>query len=157
MDDRLDVSVVIDCMSEADVETIMAVPWIAVCTDAEGRRPGHPILDAGRPHPRTYGSTARVLGTYVRDRGTLPLETAVAKLTSVPAARLGLRDRGTLREGAFADLVVFDPATVADEATYLEPARHPARHRARDRQRRAAVLAGEETGQRPGRLLRRGA
>ena len=63
VDDRLDVSVVIDCMSEPDVETIMAVPWIAVCTDAEGRRPGHPILDAGRPHPRTYGSTARVLGT----------------------------------------------------------------------------------------------
>ena len=65
--DRLDVSVVIDCMSEPDVETIMAVPWIAVCTDAEGRRPGHPILDAGRPHPRTYGSTARVLG-HVRAR-----------------------------------------------------------------------------------------
>ncbi len=100
MDDRLDVSIVVDCMSEADVETIMAVPWIAVCTDAEGRRPGHPILDAGRPHPRTYGSTARVLGTHVRERGTLPLETAVAKLTSVPAARLALRDRGTLREGS---------------------------------------------------------
>ena len=67
IDDRLDVSVVIDCMDDADVETIMAVPWIAVCTDAEGRRPGHPILDAGRPHPRTYGSTARVLG-HVRAR-----------------------------------------------------------------------------------------
>lgn len=157
MDDRLDVSIVLDCMNEADVETIMAVPWIAVCTDAEGRRPGHPILDAGRPHPRTYGSTARILGTYVRDRGTLPLETAVAKLTSVPAARLGLRDRGTVREGAFADLVVFDPATVADEATYLEPARHP---RGIDHvivNGRPAVLAGQETGQRPGRLLRRGA
>ena len=62
-------SIVIDCMREDDVETIMAVPWIAVCTDAEGRRPGHPILDAGRPHPRTYGSTARVLGSYVRERG----------------------------------------------------------------------------------------
>ncbi len=157
MDDRLDVSVVIDCMSEADVEAIMAVPWIAVCTDAEGRRPGHPILDAGRPHPRTYGSTARVLGTYVRERGTLSLETAVAKLTSVPAARLGLRDRGTVREGAFADLVVFDPATVADEATYLEPARHPRGIEHVIVNGRPAVLAGEETGQRPGRLLRRGA
>ena len=157
MDDRLDVSVVIDCMSEADVETIMAVPWIAVCTDAEGRRPGHPILDAGRPHPRTYGSTARVLGTYVRDRGTLTLEAAVAKLTSVPAARLRLRDRGTVREGAFADLVVFDPATVADEATYLEPARHPRGIEHVFVNGAAAVLAGQETGQRPGRLLRRGA
>ena len=157
MDDRLDVSVVIDCMSEADVETIMAVPWIAVCTDAEGRRPGHAILDAGRPHPRTYGSTARVLGTYVRERGTLTLEAAVAKLTSVPAARLRLRDRGTIREGAFADLVVFDPATVADEATYLEPARHPSGIEHVFVNGAAAVLAGQETGQRPGRLLRRGA
>ena len=157
MDDRLDVSIVIDCMSEGDVETIMAVPWIAVCTDAEGRRPGHRILDAGRPHPRTYGSTARVLGTYVRDRGTLPLETAIAKLTSVPAARVGLRDRGILREGAFADLVVFDPATVADEATYLEPARHPRGIEHVIVNGQPAVLAGEETGQRPGRLLRRGA
>ena len=102
IDDRLDVSIVIDCMDEPDVETIMAVPWIAVCTDAEGRRPGHPILDAGRPHPRTYGSTARVLGTYVRDRGSLSLETAVAKLTSRPGrtarpARPGRRPRGRLR------------------------------------------------------------
>src|SRR6478672_7796075 len=93
IDDRLDVSIVIDCMDDPDVESIMAVPWIAVCTDAEGRRPGHPVLDAGRPHPRTYGTTARVLGGYVRERGTLALETAVAKMTSVPAERIGLDDR----------------------------------------------------------------
>jgi dihydroorotase/N-acyl-D-amino-acid deacylase len=154
IDDQLDVSVVIDCMTEPDVETIMAVPWIAVCTDAEGRRPGHPILDAGRPHPRTYGSTARVLGTYVRDRGTLSLETAVAKLSGVPAARLGLRDRGVLREGAFGDLVVFDPATVADAATYLEPSRHPVGIGDVVVNGRVAVRAGIETGKRPGRLLR---
>ena len=153
--DRLDVSVVVDCMDEADVATIMAVPWIAVCTDAEGRRPGHPILDAGRPHPRTYGSTARVLGTYVRDRGVLPLETAVAKLSGVPAARLGLHDRGVVREGAFADLVVFDPATVADVATYLAPARYPTGIDHVIVNGRPAILDGAETGERPGRLLRR--
>ncbi len=154
IDDRLDVSIVIHCMAEADVETIMAVPWIAVCTDAEGRRPGHPILDAGRPHPRTYGSTARVLGTYVRERGGLALETAVAKMTSVPAARLGLRDRGVLREGAMADLVAFDPGTVADVATYAEPARHPIGVDHVVVNGCLAVRDGAETGERAGRLLR---
>ena len=156
VDDRLDVSIVLHCMSEPDIETIMAVPWVAVCTDAEGRRPGHPILDAGKPHPRTYGSTARVLGTYVRERGVLPLETAIAKMTSVPAARLGLRDRGVVREGALADLVVFDPDTVADVATYGEPARHPVGIDHVIVNGRIAVLDGAETGERAGRLLRRG-
>jgi N-acyl-D-amino-acid deacylase len=156
MDDRLDVAVVIDCMTEADVETILAVPWIAVCTDASGRRPGHRVLGAGKPHPRSYGSTARVLGDYVRDRGIVPLETAVAKLTSVPAARLGLRDRGVLREGSFADLVVFDPATVADAATYDEPNRHPVGIDHVVVNGRLAVRDGAESGERAGRLLRRG-
>jgi N-acyl-D-aspartate/D-glutamate deacylase len=155
VDDLLDVSVVIDCMDDADVETILAVPWIGVCTDAEGRRPGHPILDAGRPHPRTYGTTARVLGTYVRERGTLSLETAVAKLSGVSAARLGLRDRGVLREGAFADLVAFDPTTVADDATYEQPSRHPVGIQHVVVNGRVAVLDGQETGERAGRLLRR--
>ena len=141
-------------MDDADVETIMAVPWVAVCTDAEGRRPGHRLLDAGVPHPRTYGSTARVLGTYVRERGTLSLETAVAKLTSVPAARLGLRDRGVVRDGAMADLVVVDPTTVADVATYEQPARHPVGIEHVVVNGRLAIRDGIETGDRPGRLLR---
>ena len=155
-DDRLSTDIVIHCMSEPDVETIMRVPWIAVCTDAEGRRPDHPILGQGVPHPRTYGSTARVLGHYARDRGIVDLETAVAKLSAVPAARVGLRDRGVLREGAFADVVVFDPATVADLATYDRPAVHPAGIRDVIVNGRPAVRDGRETGERPGRLLRRG-
>jgi N-acyl-D-aspartate/D-glutamate deacylase len=155
VDDRLDVSIVIHCMDPADVATIVAVPWIAVCTDAEGRRPGHPILDSGRPHPRTYGSTARVLGTYVRELGTISLETAVAKLTSVPAARLGLGDRGLVREGAFADLVVFDPVAVRDEASYTDPVHHPSGIEHVIVNGRPAILSGSETGERPGRLLRR--
>lgn len=154
IEDRLDVSIVLDCMRDDDVETIVAVPWIAVCTDAEGRRPGHPILDAGKPHPRTYGSTARVLGEYVRGRGTLGLEAAVAKLTSVPAERLRLPDRGVLRAGAFADVVVLDPRTVADQATYLEPATYPAGISHVFVNGRPAILDGTETGERPGRLLR---
>ena len=154
-DDRLSVDVVIHCMAEADVEAILRVPWIGVCTDAEGRRPDHPILGEGVPHPRTYGSTARVLGEYVRERGVVGLETAVAKLSAVPAERVGLRDRGTVREGAHADLVVFDPATVADLATYERPAVHPAGIRDVIVNGRPAVRAGRETGERPGRLLRR--
>jgi len=155
VDDRLDVQIVLECMHEADVETILAVPWIAVCTDAEGRRPGHPILDAGRPHPRTYGSTARVLGHYVRERRVLPLETAIAKLTSVPAERLRLRDRGAIRAGAAADLVVLDPATVADRASYLQPAVYPGGIDHVIVNGRVAILDGVETGARAGRLLRR--
>jgi N-acyl-D-aspartate/D-glutamate deacylase len=155
VENRLDVSVLIDCMTEPDVETIIAVPWIAVCTDAEGRRPGHPILDAGRPHPRTYGSTARVLGRYARERHVQPLESAIAKLSSVPAARLGLRDRGVIREGAMADLVVFDPATVLDRATDTEPARYPVGIEHVVVNGRVAIRDGVETGDRAGRLLRR--
>ena len=72
----------------------------------------------GVPHPRGYGSTARVLGRYRRERGVLSLEAAIAKLSAVPAARLGLTDRGVVREGRTADLVAFDATTVHDEATY---------------------------------------
>ncbi len=154
VEDRLDVSIVIDCADEADVETIMATPWVAVCTDAEGRRPGHPILDAGVPHPRTYGSAARVLGRYVRERGALSIETAIAKLSGVPAARLGLRDRGVLREGAFADLVVLDPATVADTATYDHPAVFPTGIGHVIVNGQVALADGVETGVMAGRLLR---
>jgi len=155
-DDRLAVDCVLHCMDDGDVASILAVPWIAVCTDAEARRPGHPVLGRGVPHPRAYGSTARVLGQYVRERGALRLETAVAKLSSVPAARLGLHDRGLVREGWAADLVVFDPATVRDLATYEAPAVYPAGIRDVVVNGGLAVRDGLETGVRGGRLLRRG-
>ena len=95
-----------------------------------------------------------MLGTYVRERGILTLESAVAKLSGVPAARLGLRDRGVLREGAFADLVVFDPGTVTDMATYEDPTRHPAGIEHVIVNGALAIRHGSETGQRAGRLLR---
>ncbi len=154
-EDRLNTDIVLHCMAEPDLEAIMRVPWIAVCTDAAGRRPGHPVLDDGVPHPRGYGSTARVLGRYGRDRGVLPLETAVAKLSAVPAARLGLTDRGLVREGWAADLVAFDPATVLDVATYEQPARYPTGIPHVVVNGALAIRDGVETGARPGRLLRR--
>ena len=107
------------------------------------------------PHPRAYGTTARVLGRYVRERGVLPLETAVAKLSGVPAAQIGLTDRGQVREGWAADLVVFDPAAVIDEATYARPARFATGIPHVVVNGRLAIRDGIETGERPGRLLRR--
>jgi N-acyl-D-amino-acid deacylase len=154
-DDLLDTAIVEECMSEADVEAVLAVSWIGVGTDGEGRRPGHPVLGMGLPHPRSYGTAPRVLGRYVRECGVLGLESAVAKLTSVPAGRLGLTDRGVVREGAGADLVVLDPATIEDRATYAAPHAYPAGIEAVIVNGVPAVLGGVETGARPGRLLRR--
>jgi N-acyl-D-amino-acid deacylase len=153
-DERLAVDCVLHCMDEGDVEAIMAVPWISVCTDGEARRPVHPVLGRGIPHPRAYGSAPRVLGRYVRERGVLSLETAVAKLTSVPAAQVGLHDRGIVREGWAADLVVFDAPTVIDTATFEHPASYPVGVPHVIVNGRLAVRDGAETGVRPGRLLR---
>jgi N-acyl-D-aspartate/D-glutamate deacylase len=154
-DERLAVDCVLHCMDESDVEAIMSVPWISVCTDGEARRPDHPVLGRGIPHPRSYGSAPRVLGRYVRERGVLPLETAIAKLTGVPASQVGLRDRGLVREGWAADLVVFDAATVIDTATFEHPASYPVGVRDVIVNGGLVVRDGTETGVRPGRLLRR--
>ncbi len=81
---------------------------------------------AGKPHPRLFGTMPRVLGEYVRDRGVLSLEEAVRRMTSLSCQRFGLAERGEIREGWWADLVLFDPATIRDQATYDEPAQEPA-------------------------------
>ena len=156
-DDRLGGDCILHCMDDGDVEAIMAVPWVSVCTDAEARRPGHPVLGRGVAHPRAYGSAPRVLGRYVRERSVLGLETAVAKLSSVPAARVGIPDRGQLRVGWKADVVIFDPATVSDTATFERPAAYPIGIRDVIVNGRPAIRDGAETGERSGRLLRRGA
>jgi N-acyl-D-amino-acid deacylase len=108
-----------------------------------------------RPSPRTYGSFPRILGEFVRDRALLGLEEAVRKMTSAPAARLGLTDRGLLRDGYRADLVVFDPATVASHATYDEPRRFPSGIEHVIVNGVAVVEDGRHTGATPGQVLRR--
>ena len=107
-------------MSEEQTEETLKHPLVMLCSDGSALAPYGP-LHQGKPHPRNYGTFPRFLGLYVRDRKALTLPQAVKKMTSMPAAKLGLKDRGTLKQGNFADIVVFDPATVAAKATYTEP------------------------------------
>ena len=107
-------------MSEPDLRMAMAQPWTSFCTDASLKALDGEFSD-GKPHPRAYGSMTRVLGKYVREDRILTLEDAVRKMSSQPAQRVGLRDRGLLKPGFFADVVVFDPETVTDKATFVDP------------------------------------
>ncbi len=112
------VGMLVFMMSEPNVEMQMRQPWMKFGTDADG---SDPDSAKGLTHPRAYGTYTRILGHYVRERGILTLEEAVRKMTSAVANRLSIRDRGQLREGFFADVVVFDPATVIDKATFTAP------------------------------------
>ena len=110
-------SMIYHVLDENDVQRIMKHPRVMIGSDGRLARFG----DASSPHPRAYGTFPRVLGRYARDMKLFPLETAIHKMSGLPAARLGVTDRGTLRAGQFADVVVFDPATVADKSTFEQP------------------------------------
>jgi N-acyl-D-aspartate/D-glutamate deacylase len=140
-------------MNEDDLRAAMRTWWVAVNTDYGAVAPDGP-LSTGRPHPRTYGAFTRILGRYVRDLGLLPLEAAVRKMTSLAAQRAGLADRGLLRPGAFADVTVFNPATVADSATFEDPHRPSVGIVHVFVNGRAVLRAGKVTDARPGRGLR---
>jgi len=107
-------------MNEQDLRLAMAQPWTSFCTDAGNRAADGPLFE-GKPHPRAYGSFPRVLGRYVRESHLISLEEAIRKMTSLPANRVGIRDRGVLKPGAYADVVIFDPVTVIDKATFEDP------------------------------------
>ncbi len=142
-------------MCEDDVQTVLRWPHTMIGSDASSLAP-YGTLGGGRPHPRAYGTFPRVLGRYVRERQLLSWEEAIRKMTSLPAARLGLRDRGVLREGAWADLVVLDPATVADRATFEEPHRYPTGILHVFVNGVQTIRHGEHTGAAAGQVLRRG-
>jgi N-acyl-D-aspartate/D-glutamate deacylase len=139
-------------MSDDDVKTIMRLPWVAIASDGTALRP-EGVLGDGLPHPRSYGTNPRVLGKYVRDEHVLTLEDAVRKMTSLPAQILRLRDRGLLREGYWADLVVFDPVTIADRGTYERPAQYAAGVTHVLVNGVAVVRNGEHTGAKPGQIV----
>ncbi len=136
-------------MSEKDVERIMRYPNAAVGSDGGIREFG-----VGVPHPRSYGTRARVLGEFVRSRGVITLEEAVRKMTSLPARTLGFRDRGLVREGMAADLVLFDPAKVQDKATYQQPHQYSEGFDLVVVNGVVVVEDGKVSGARPGKVLR---
>lgn len=140
--------------SEYDVETYMKSPQVMVSTDAFGSSPTGPI-DLGLQHPRTYGTYPRILGRYVRERGLLTMGEAIRKMTSLPARKIGLMDRGLLRPGMWADIVVFDPFRIIDTATYEDPLRYPEGIRYVLVNGEVVVEEGRHTGKRPGKVLRK--
>jgi N-acyl-D-amino-acid deacylase len=124
VDENGEVAMTVELMGEEDIRRIMAARYTMIGTDAWGVNPAG-ILGHGKPHPRYYGTYPRILGKYVREEGVLTLEDAVRRMTSFPAQRLGLVDRGLLKTGMWADIVVFDAGRVIDKATYLEPHQFP--------------------------------
>ena len=137
-------------LDEGDVRRIMTSPNTMIASDGRLSQPGE-----GHPHPRAYGTFPRVLGEYVREQKLMPLETAIHKMTGMPAKRLGLTDRGSIREGAFADLVIFDARTVKDQATFTDPHQYPIGIETVIVNGVIAVENSKPTGVRAGRVLTR--
>lgn len=138
-------------LSEENLALQMKQPWIKFATDAGG---SNPETDKSPVHPRTYGTFPRVLGKYTRDEGVMPMEEAVRKMTSAVANRLSIMDRGLLREGLMADVVVFDPAKVIDRATFEQPHQISAGVPYVFVNGTLVVDAGKHTGALPGRVMR---
>jgi N-acyl-D-amino-acid deacylase len=131
----------------------VALPWVSFCTDAASLATEGVFLESGA-HPRAYGSLTRVIGRFVRDEGLLTLEEAVRKLAALPAENLRLDRRGRLEEGHFADVVVFDPATVQDLATFEEPHQYSTGMVHVLVNGVPVLRDGEHTGATPGRVVR---
>jgi len=150
LDEGRDIGTAFFMMSDENVAMQMALPWMKFGTDAGGFDP----RGGGLVHPRAYGTFARILGRYVREERVLSLEEAVRKMTSAVATRLHIRERGLLLDGYFADLVVFDHATVADRATFARPHQLSVGVEQVFVNGQAVVADGAHTGALPGRALR---
>jgi len=142
--------VVLHSMAEEDVRRIMQHPTSMIASDG-----GIPAPGVGAPHPRSYGTFARVLGHHVREEGVLSMREAIHKMTGLPARRLALADRGVLQEGAIADVTVFDPATIIDHATFADPHQFASGVQHVFVAGEAVLRDGAVTGARPGRVLRK--
>ena len=143
---------IVRAMDEGDIVNFMRQDWVYIGSDQNGIRPGYGPL-GGRQHPRAYGTFPRVIRKYVLEKGILMLGEAIAKMTGRPAFRLGLKDRGIIREGYYADIVVFNPETIADRATYEEPTLYPTGIEYVIVNGKITVSKGYETGVRNGKVL----
>jgi N-acyl-D-amino-acid deacylase len=139
-------------MSEENVKKELAKPWISFGSDEASQVPEGVFLKSN-PHPRAYGNFARVLGKYVRDEKVIPIKEAIRRLSGLPATNLGLDHRGLLQEGMFADVVVFDPMTIADRATYEKPHQYAVGMKHVFVNGVQVLKDGEHTGAKPGRAL----
>ncbi|MGC9336127.1 MAG: N-acyl-D-amino-acid deacylase family protein, partial [Anaerolineae bacterium] len=153
VEDGSRVGAVFFSMSEENVRRKIALPWVSFCSDA-GAPATEGVFLNSNPHPRTYGSFARLLGKYVREEKIIPLEEAVRRLTSFPAANLCLDRRGSLKSGYFADVVVFDPATIRDRATFTQPHQYATGVAHVFVNGVQVICDGEHTGAKPGRVVR---
>lgn len=151
--DRSSVGATFFLMAEENIEKKIALPYVTFGSDATSIAAEGRFLET-KPHPRTYGTFARVLGKYTRDRQVLPLAETIHRLTGMPAERLRLEDRGQLQTGYFADVVVFDPATVQDHATYDDPHQYATGIEHVFVNGVAALRDGEPTDARPGQVVR---
>jgi N-acyl-D-amino-acid deacylase len=152
LEDESGIGTVYFSQSEDIVRKLVPLPWVSFGSDEASQAPEGVFLRS-MPHPRAYGNFARLLGKYVREEKLLPLEAAVRKLSSLPATNLGLDRRGLLREGYFADVVVFDPKTIADRATYEDPHQYAVGVRHVFVNGVQVLKDGEHTGAKPGRAL----
>ena len=151
--DHAESSVITSIMRDEDVKAAMRTPWVSFDTDSGARAEDGPLSES-KSHPRAWGTFTRILAKYVRDEGVLTLEDAVRKMSSQAAIRVGITDRGLIRPGMMADLVVFDPATVKDVATFEQPNRYSTGMRHVFVNGKAVVADGLITAERPGRALR---
>ncbi|MCS7373634.1 MAG: D-aminoacylase [archaeon GB-1845-036] len=141
-------------MCEEDVEYVMKLPWVMVGSDGLAVSP-EGVLGKGKPHPRYYGTFPRVLGIYVRERNILRLSEAIRKMTYLPAWRLGFRDRGIIREGAWADIVIFNPEKIIDAATFMDPHKFARGINYVLVNGKIVIDKGKYTGELPGKVLRK--
>ena len=141
-------------MSEDDVRTALRFPWTSIGSDAGAAVTPGKVDALGLPHPRSYGTFPRIISEYVRETGTLTLPDAVRKMTSLPATKFGFMDRGVIREGAWADIVIFDYDTIRDTATWTDAIRYPEGIDAVIVNGVIVARDGEHTGATPGHVLR---